>query len=182
VVPPVPWRKLAVGGLAAVFALALIAAIAIPRIESSKEEAEQREERTLREQQAARRRRLLADQRPVRGRAPRTDRAGVVAAVEHAVTSEARRRIATGAFTGPILRTECVPVPASSIAYHCVAVTRDIPGRGGGRGGILGQPFRAVVDFGRSSFVFCKTNPAAGEAGTPDPRQVVPLPAACRRR
>jgi hypothetical protein len=36
------------------------------------------------------------------------------------------------------------------------------------------------VDFDRFTFVFCKTNPAAGEAGIPDPRDVVALPRACR--
>jgi hypothetical protein len=180
VVPPVPWRKLAAGGLTAAVVLGLVAVFAVPRIESSKEEARQREQTALSRQEAARRRRLLAEQRPVRGRAPRTDRAGVLAAVERAITAEARRRVTTGALTGTPLRTECAPVPAARDTYDCVAVTSDIPGRGGGPGGTLGHPFRAVVDFDRFGFVFCKTNPAAGEAAAPDPRRVVPLPRACR--
>jgi hypothetical protein len=178
VVPPVPWRRIAVAGVLAAAALALIGAWAIPRIESSKENAREREQRELAERRAARRRRLTAEQRPVRGRAPR--RGPLLGPLEAAITEEARRRVAAGRLTGRILRTECVPAPARRNVYDCVAVTRDIPGRGGGPGGILGHPFRAVVDLERFTFVFCKTNPAAGEAGTPDPRDVVALPRACR--
>jgi hypothetical protein len=161
-------------------ALALIGAYAIPRIESSKQSAEERERQELAERRAARRRRLVAEQRPVRGRLDA--RSDFLEMVEGAITADARRRVAAGALTGRILRTECVPAPARRDVYDCVAVTRDIPGRGGGPGGTLGYPFRAVVDSERSTFVFCKTNPAAGEAGTPDPRDVVPLPRACRGR
>jgi hypothetical protein len=162
-------------------ALALIGAYAIPRIGSSKEEAAERERRELAERRAARRRRLVAEQRPVRGRAPELrSRGALLRAVEGAITAEARRRVAAGRLTGTVLRTECVPAPARRNVYDCVAVTRDIPGRGGGPGGTLGHPFRAVVDLERFTFVFCKTNPSAGEAGTPDPRDVVALPRACR--
>jgi hypothetical protein len=180
VVPPVPWRRLAVAGVAAAGALALIGVFAIPRIESSKEVAEERERRELTQRQAAERRRLLIEQRPVRGRAPRTARGGLLAGVERAITAEARRRAAAGTLSGRILRTDCVPAPARRDVYDCVAVTSDIPGRGGGRGGVIGHPFRAVVDFERFTFAFCKTNPSAGEGAAPDPRQVVPLPRACR--
>jgi hypothetical protein len=181
VVPPVPWRRLAIGGAVALVALGLIAAFAIPRIESSKDEAAKREERELAERRAARRRRLVADQRAVRGQVPGLrSRRALVKALEGAITAEARRRAAAGELRGMIVRTECAPAPARRDVYDCVAVTRDIPGRGGGPGGRLGYSFRAVVDREPSAFVFCKTNPAAGEAGAPDPRDVVPLSRACR--
>jgi hypothetical protein len=185
--------------------LALAAALAIPAIEGSKEEAEERERRELAERKAAERRRLVVDQRPVRGRAPRPKgplgssgelraRGALLRTVEGAITAEARRRAATGTLPGRPLRTDCVPAPASverkgadatlgrrRDAYDCVAVTRDIRPRSAGRPGVLGHPFRAVVDFERFTFVMCKTNPPPGEGAVPDPRDVVPLPPACRR-
>jgi hypothetical protein len=186
-------------------ALGLAAALAIPRIESSKEEGEERERRELAERRAAERRRLEAEQRPVRGRAPRPKgplgpsaelraRGALLRTVEGAITAEARRRAAAGMLEGRALRTDCVPAPASvermgaeatlgrrRDAYDCVAVTRDIRSRSVGRPGVLGHPFRAVVDFERFTFVMCKTNPPPGEGAIPDPRDVVPLPRACRR-
>jgi hypothetical protein len=162
--------------------LVLIGLYAIPRIDESKEEASERERRELAQRRAAERRRLVAEQRPVRGRVPRSARGGLLAGVERAITAEARKRIAAGTLTGTILRTDCVPAPASRSTYDCVAVTRDIRRAGGGSAGTLGYPFRAVVDFERYTYVICKTNPPAGEAGAPNPRDVVPLAPACRRR
>jgi len=186
-------------------ALALAGAFAIPRIESSKEEGEERARRELAERQAAERQRLRVEQRPVRGRAPRPQgplapaaelraRGALLRTVERAITAEARRRAAAGTLEGMALRTDCVPAPSSverrgaeatlgsrRDAYDCVAVTRDIRSRSVGRPGTLGHPFRAVVDFERFTFVMCKTNPPPGEGAIPDPRDVVPLPRACRR-
>jgi hypothetical protein len=65
-------------------------------------------------------------------------------------------------------------------AYDCLAVTSEIPATDLNPAGALGQSFRAVVDFRRFTFVWCKTNPAPGERAIPDPREVPPLPRACR--
>jgi hypothetical protein len=141
----------------------------------------------------------------VRGRAPRPKdplgpaaelraRGALFLTVERAITAEARRRAAAGTLEGRALRTDCVPAPSSverkgadatlgrrRDAYDCVAVTRDIRAGSTIRSGTLGHPFRAVVDFERFTFVMCKTNPPPGEGAIPDPRDVVPLPGACRR-
>ena len=182
-------------------AVATIGVFAVPRIDESKRRGEESERRALAERRASERRRLMADQAAVRGRLPRREgrlkpsgraRRGQLRAVERAVTAEARRRVAVGTLTGRIVRTECTPSPRSStpggaerdlrfrrVAYDCLAVTRDIPATSTSSPGRLGHPFRAVVDFRRLTFAFCKTNPPPGERAVPDPRATPRLPRAC---
>ncbi len=91
------------------------------------------------------------------------------------------------------MRTGCVPSPSSVEraggdrdlrldvdAYDCLAVTREIRATRLNRAGSLGHPFIAVVDFRRYTFAWCKTNPAPGERAVHDPRELPPLPQACR--
>jgi hypothetical protein len=204
VVPPVPWRRLGVAGLVAGALLGALAAYAIPRIEGSKERAEEREEEEAARRLANRRRRLIAEQRAMRGRArtpagrlspaaERRARAGLLRTVERAITADARRRIQAGELEGAALSTQCVPSPSSVErigaerdltrdvdAYDCLAVSREIPATGLNPAGALGHPFRAVVDFRRFTFAWCKTNPVPGERAVPEPGEVPPLPRACR--
>jgi hypothetical protein len=65
-------------------------------------------------------------------------------------------------------------------AWDCTAVTDHIERSQISVAGAIGYPFRLKVDFARSSYVWCKQNPIAGERSVPDPSQVVPLPAACQ--
>ncbi|MDQ4048392.1 MAG: hypothetical protein M3131_03290, partial [Actinomycetota bacterium] len=87
-------------------------------------------------------------------------------------------------------RTDCAPAsgargrPERDLrlrrgAYDCLAVTRDIPATRTNSAGRLGHPFRALVDFSRFSFAYCKTNPPAGERAVSDPRATPQLPRAC---
>jgi hypothetical protein len=64
--------------------------------------------------------------------------------------------------------------------YDCLVAVQEIKATQTNAGGELGYPFRAVVDFGAFSFVWCKTNPIPGERVVPDPRTVVQLPKECR--
>jgi type II secretory pathway pseudopilin PulG len=200
VVPPVPWRRIALGALVSVAVLGAVAAYAIPRIDESKQRTAEAERRELAERQATRMREVIAEQRPVRGRIARPPgpelraRRELLASVEEAITADARRRAASGKLEGRAVRTDCVPAPSGIErvsaerdprrrldAYDCLAVTSDIPATKLHRAGALGHPFRAVVDFRRFTFVWCKTSPAPGEGAIPDPRTVPPLPRPCRR-
>jgi hypothetical protein len=206
VVPPVPWRGLAIAGALTALALGGLATYAVPRISDSKRERSELEAARARVQAAAERRRLVREMRPMRARAPRPAgrlgraaelraRREVLDAVRAAITADARRRAAAGELSGRALRTECVPAPRSvpragaevdprraADGYDCIAVTRDIaPGRRN-PAGRLGHPFRAIVDFARGTFVWCRTIPLPGEAATPDPRGIPLLPRACRLR
>ena len=203
VVPPFPRKRAAVGVLVLTAGAGAIGVFAVPRIDESKRRGGESELRALAERRALERRRLMAHQAAVRGAVPRPAggltpieelraRRGLLRAVERAVTAEARRRVAVGTLTGRIVRTECTPSPRSStpggaerdlrfrrVAYDCLAVTRDIPATSTSSPGRLGHPFRAVVDFRRLTFAFCKTNPPPGERAVPDPRATPRLPRAC---
>lgn len=204
VVPPVPWRKLAVGGVVLALVLGGIAAYAIPRIEDSKQSTAEREKEELAKQQAAERRRTIHDQRATLGSAPPPsgglsteaelrDRQDLLDTVEQRITADARKRAASGELQGRAKRTDCVPAPSSverlgaeqvisrrRDAYDCLVVTSEIAPTKTNKGGSLGYPFRAVVDFERFTFAWCKTNPLPGERAVPDPRRVPLLPKACQ--
>ena len=200
-VPPFPKRGAAVGVVVLAGAIVAGAVVAVPRIDESKRRGAESERRALAERRASERRRLIADQAALRGGVPpprgslsagerlRARRA-LLRALELAITTEARRRVRSGTMTGRIARTECAPAsgargrPERDLrlrhgAYDCLAVTRDIPATSTSSAGRLGHPFRALVDFSRFSFAYCKTNPPAGERAVPDPRATPQLPRAC---
>lgn len=203
VVPPIPWGRLALGGVLLAAVLAALAAFAIPRIDRSKERSAARERRLAAQHQAVERRRVIAEQRPVSGRAPRPAgplspaselraRQALLRIVERRITADARSRAAAGKLQGRALRTDCAPAPSTverlgaervlsrrRDAYDCLAVTREIRPTKTNKAGALGYPFRAVVDFRRFRFAWCKTNPLPGERAVPDPRRIPPLPRAC---
>jgi hypothetical protein len=184
-VPPVPKRKLAIGAAVLVVLLGVAAAIAIPAIDSSKDESAAREQRESAEARAAERRRLRADQTAHHGRGePAHDQAGRLALlfrVRGSISSDAEARVRAGALTGPVLGVRCRPGRSSGTrtAYTCTAVTREIPATGRNVPGVAGHPFVAVVDFDSGRYSWCKTNPPPGERVVPDPRDFVELPREC---
>ena len=188
-----PKRKLLVAFVAVAFVTGAAAAIAVPLIEQGKERASEREARTAAVLDAARRRRLAREQRAHRVRAHRPPghapgaRRTLIAALKRSITRDARARVARGELEGRILGTSCEPAPSAAgtrssgdrrKAYDCVAATGRFSGVATGTSG---YPFRAIVDFGAFSYVWCKTNPIPGEHAVPDPRDVVELPRACLR-
>src|SRR5688572_10487627 len=68
-VPPVPVRRLAIGGFAALVLIAAAAALIAPRIDESKERTAAAEARERGAALDARRRRIIAQQQPRRGEA-----------------------------------------------------------------------------------------------------------------
>ena len=197
--PPLPVRLLVVSGLAIGLVLGGGALVAYQRISATKQAAEAEERRTTAASRASERRRLTLEQRPRSGRAlsaaPSTSRAGeqrarraLLRRLELAIGADARARVRAGALAGHgIVATRCSPYPATSeraraeaalstrrATYSCVALTVRVPGLVG-----LGHPFRAVVDYDDSSYVWCKVNPVAGERAVPDPKRLVPLSEAC---
>jgi hypothetical protein len=191
-VPPVPWRKIAVGLAALAAVLAVAAVVAVPAIRSGKEEGAAREERAAAEARERRRERLRTEQAAHHGRGrPSLDAAGRAALLERvraSVAADARRRLASGELDGaPVRRVECRPSPGSAArgrsagraSYGCTAVTREFPAGPRNVPGALGHPFVVVVDFRSGRYTWCKTNPVPGERVVPDPREVVELPREC---
>ena len=178
-VPPIPRRKIALTGGVLVVLLAAAAGVAVPAIDSGKDEGAEREARADTEARAAERRRLRAEQAAHHGRAPRgADRTEVVRSLEASIAADARRRVAAGDLDGPIRRVSCRPSRRDG-SYGCTAVTREIPAGPRNVPGSLGHPFIAVVDFEGRRYTWCKTNPIPAERAVPDPRDVIELPREC---
>jgi len=68
------------------------------------------------------------------------------------------------------------------VPYDCLSATRRIIGAGDQEGAIgdLGFPYRAVLEFDRLRYAFCKVRPIPSEQILPDPRSVLELPEDCR--
>ena len=196
VVPPVPWRRIAIGAALLVAVAGIAAAVVLPRVaedrRAARERAQAAEARRHEEflasvdrQQRARTGRARRDPGsgapPARRRAART---ALLASAEAGIASDARRR------TDKRIRgVDCAPFPRSlgdadlaadlsrpAAAYGCVAVTARF-GSGsqpGGRG-LIGIPFRLVARFAAGAFAWCRIVPL----GDRD-RLSHPLPAACR--
>jgi hypothetical protein len=182
-IPPVPRAKVAAGAALLAVVAALVAVFAVPAIDETKQERAAAEAEEQGERRAARRARQRAEQQPRRGRLM-TDgtRAEALLQAEAAIGRDAQRR-----FNPNARPATCEVMPGSDeaaerVAYACLSAYRAIEGAGMQEGarGALGIPYRAILDFGASTFVFCKVNPIPGEQIVPDPRQIVELPAACR--
>ena len=188
-VPPVPRLRLAVAAMVAGACVTAILAVAVPRIEESKRGAAERDERAdaRAARQAAARTRLV--QRPRTGGLRfRAAEPQLVAALQLAITRDARARRERGEVANTATLTRCTRVrsPRTALrpgraAYDCLARTRLIPrGPGDRAAGSIGYAYRAVADLRGSRWTFCKVDLIPGELLVPDPRTVVPLPAACR--
>lgn len=183
-IPPVPWRKVAVGMALLAVAGVLVAVLVAPAIDESKGERAAEERRELAERRAARQARQRAEQRPRTGRlAAGRSRPEALRDVEVAIGRDARAR-----FHPRSAAATCAPAPgfdegADKVLYNCLSsIRRIIAGGEQGAVGDLGTPYNAVLDFAGRAYAFCKVNPIPGEQIVPDPRQVVLLPAECQLR
>jgi hypothetical protein len=166
----VPWRKLAMWGALAALVLGAVAAVAVPRIDRSKKQGAAQRAREQAAADNAERARLRADQRIHRLAVP----IGVapVAALEAAITADAKQRVAAKTISGPVLSTRCEPAAADIIqfpasrVYKCfVRTATGLPGEGGDVLG-TGYPFVATVYTRQHRIAWCKENPHADEKGS----------------
>jgi hypothetical protein len=202
------WRKMSrplrIGLVVAVaVAIPLLIVLAL-QLDASQAEREAADRRERAQQRAQRARALEAEQRPRFARAPvaagtnRSDRqrlaarAAVLEDVEAGILADARARIRAGAMAGPVDRAECEPFPRSIDGsggaetdlsrrrgrYACVAVSAEFKRSKASVGGIIGHPYRALVDFQTGRYAFCKVTGAAG----PEREQLVTVPRACGGR
>lgn len=180
-VPPPPWRKIALGALVGLAIAGGAAALIVPAIERGKEERSAAERRRDAAFQAAKRKRLAEEGRPRSGRGERPSgrlspaaalraRRGLVSDLERAITRDAQARVRAGKLDGPVLATECEINPPSQRVverdlnargsdYECLAVTsRDREGTFA-----VGHIFDATVDYRRFSFRWSKGCRPPGE-------------------
>jgi hypothetical protein len=181
VVPPPPWRKIALGTVVVLAVAGGVAALVVPDIEEGKDERAAAERRRDEAFEAAKRRRLAREAKPHSGRSqrPKGDlspaaelraRRGLVRDLEHAITHDARARARAGRLDGPVLTTRCEINPPSQRSierdldargaeYECLAITRrDVEGRF-----VVGDPFDATVDYRRFRFTWVRVCRPPGE-------------------
>jgi hypothetical protein len=174
-------------GTLVVVAVTVAAIVLLPRIAESNRERKAEERREAEAALAARVQRILAEQRPHRGRGETgASRAAVIAELEDAILADARARAAAGKLQGPAAKgVRCEPLGggeprAARVAYDCIAVTSELPSSAGSPGGVIGHPFRAVTDFATARFTWCKVSGRPGE-GAITTEGMVRLPRACSR-
>ena len=181
-----PRGRRVVAVLAAVLlAGAVVAAIVlIPRITDSKRDyaAAQREARA----QAAERRlaRLIAEQRPRRGRvdlgasAPNTV---LIGGVERAITRDVRTRVAAGELQNPARRTDCRALgrEGGRLILGCTAVTSELATTEEITGATVGYSFRAAIGVSSGRYAFCKASGRPALGFTEQQRAAVALSPAC---
>jgi hypothetical protein len=183
-VPPVPWRKVGIGAALALLVVAGATALIAPSIDDTKRSQRAEERRADERMRAERRARILREQQPRRGRldAAAGSRAEAVFIVERAIGRDARAR-----FDRRARRAVCEPLEqyvvegSPRVPYRCVASTSAVIGAGDQEGarGEVGIPYRAILDFAKHRYAFCKLNPLPSERDLPDPRDVVKLPPEC---
>jgi hypothetical protein len=171
-----------------VVGVVLAAIVLVPRIADTKRERTDRERREAAAAAAERRRRLIAEQRPHRGRSgSRRSRAAVLAGLEAAILADARARAASGELSGPAAKSvRCRPPTgadpdAGRVAYDCIAITSVLPEDENLPQGVIGHPFRAVVEYSTGRYTWCKISGRAGEGGLSAKDPAVRIPRACSR-
>ena len=180
-----PRGRRVVAVLAAVLpAGAVVAAIVlVPRITESKRDyaAAQREARA---QAAERRARLIAEQRPRRGRvdlgasAPNTV---LIGGVERAITRDVRTRVAAGELQNPARRTDCRALgrDGGRLILGCTAVTSELATTEEITGATVGYSFRAAIGVSSGRYAFCKASGRPALGFTEQQRAAVALSPAC---
>jgi len=180
-------RKLSPRGrrvAAAIGVLLLAGAVAgaivlVPQISETKRDNAAAERQAQLESAKRLRARMIAEQRPRRGRLP--SGGAVAATVEGAITRDARARAATGELDNEARRTDCRKLgrDGGRVLLACTAITSEANSSEKVSGVVVGYSYRAAISPASGRFAFCKTSgrPAVGfEArGLPE----VELPRAC---
>jgi hypothetical protein len=196
-IPPVPWKKLAVWTGVAIVAVGAALAVMVPRIDAGKNSRAAKDAAFAAHARAANRARIVAEQRPRHGSdaalkpasgasaaEQAAARTALVHRVEQAVFDDSRARARAGEIRQVEGPTKCSVTPGTKVGaigvFDCFTITRTIKSTSGNIAGTIGYPYRAVVDFGKYSYTWCKTEQFPGERLIPDPRTVVQLPPACR--
>jgi predicted nucleic acid-binding Zn ribbon protein len=197
-----PRRRVVVAVALALLAVVVLSAAVVPGLRRDAEERRAQEAERQQALEAAERVRLERDARPHRaqgpplraGEDPLAHRAALLRRAEQLITRDARARIRAGTLDGPVAGTACEPFPhtiarlqleasagARAGRYDCVAYKRrfELPPSGGRRRtGLFGFPYWVVIDYRRSTLVWCKVTPRAGEGGRSLAAAPVPVP--CR--
>jgi hypothetical protein len=190
-----------VAGALLVAAAVVVVVLVVPhnRSQAASNEAQQAQRAAVRK--AELRAKWTREARPIYGRGPAArdphsqdalaPRRALVAGLEGAVTADAAARARRGELKGPYRSTGCFlfpkgvddPAPADDLAssiaiVECIAVAERVAPSETTTGSMIGQPYRARVDFRRGRYAFCKIVQQPGELAI-QKRPVIDIPRAC---
>jgi hypothetical protein len=199
-IPPVPWRKIAIGtGIGAVI-VGIALAILVPRIDETKTQNAAEEAAFRAKVQREQSERITRAQRATMGEAKalapaagasaseiEDARGKLNAAMQADLYADARARGASGEIkpvTGP---PQCVRAPGTPEAgsygvFDCFMPTAKIAATERNMAGALGYPWRAVVHYDTFTYAYCRSEPIPGEKAVVVDNQAIQLPAACQRK
>ena len=197
-IPPVPWRKLAIGtGIGAVI-VGIALAIMVPRIDDSKteyaaeyaafkERVRQENVARINKSQTAR----FGDAKallPAAGASAaevEAAKAQLMDKVEADMYADAKARAQTGEIkpvTAPPTCDRAIGTPETGPVgvFNCFIQTTPIEQSSKNLAGALGYPFRAVVHYDTFTYAWCKAELVPGEKLVVAPESAPLLPPACR--
>jgi hypothetical protein len=195
VVPPVPWRAIAIGAGLLAIGLLVAAALLVPGIVDDRRRADERARESALRRHAQALETAEREQRPREGTGVADPGRGAAEPVRvrarEVLLAKAHESLQADAAirgAGTVEGLDCEPFPRGSAprppvgdlsveraVYQCVAVTSRFGGDGE-QEGVIGIPFRLVTDFRRGRYAFCRVVPLSDRD-----RLTHPLPAACRR-
>ncbi|MBE2319176.1 hypothetical protein DVA67_024585 [Solirubrobacter sp. CPCC 204708] len=197
-IPPVPWRKIAIGSAIGLVVVGIAAAILVPRIDANKEqtaaEIAAHKERVRKENVARINRSQAAKLGEAKALAPAAGAS--VAEVEHAkgqlmnrveadMYADAQARAKTGEIKPVTAPPECERAQGSPTSgpigvFNCFIQTTPIKAGERNMAGALGYPFRAVVHYDTYTYAWCKAELVPGEKLVVSPESAPLLPPECR--
>ena len=197
------WRRAPASARVAFVAVLLLgaaAAIALaPGIEQSKRERARQEAVERRAAQARLTRALRAEQRVLRARStavvPAASPPATRLAARDRLLTEVQARILADArarrLSGRLRRVSCSSFPRSPHVidvrrdlrrrtgrYRCLVVTAEIPPSASNSAGLIGHPYRVLVDFRSGRYAYCKISGVPGE-GSLSAKRKVTVPRGC---
>lgn len=197
-IPPVPWRKLAIGTAIGAVIVGIALAIMVPRIDDSKTQYAADyaafKERVRQENVA----RINQSQRAQTGEAlslrPAADapaaevqaaNAQLMDKMQADMYADAQARAKTGEIKPVTVPPTCeraqgTPTSGPIGVFNCFIQTTPIAQSSKNMAGALGYPFRAVVHFDTFTYAWCKAELVPGEKLVVSPESAPLLPPACR--
>jgi hypothetical protein len=194
-------RLLVVGGVVLVVAAIVLVAVVAPQGRSRAAHHEAQHAQRAASDLAELRARYAHEARPIRGTGPAAGRLhgrpalgprrALVAGLEAAVVADARQRARSGELVGHYRSASCSKFPkgvhdaapaddlARSVAIvECIAATAQVAPDRTTTGSMIGQPYRARIDFPHGRYTFCKIVQQPGELAI-ERDAVLDVPKAC---
>jgi type II secretory pathway component PulM len=195
-------RRVLIGGSVLLVAVVAAAAVAVPQMRSEERDRAAQGDRQAAAARASLKARYAREARPIQGRGPAADGAGalgqrrqLVAGLQAAVLADARARARRGELHAHYTSTTCSAYPKqvherppaedvehATAVVECIAVASTVArDERTTSGSLIGQPYRARIDFAHGRYAFCKIVQMPGELSI-QRDSILKVPTACGGR